>query len=1303
MSDTTTEVRAVLTAEDRASQVVRKIKTEVDALAKSFARLAKVNIAGIKDPASGKSGPTRSAETVAKAEVDAMRALRQRWAFQSRMARQQAADVRRQAQEIRAQDRERRAIEAVTMRDLRQRMALTMRMARQQAAEIQRAERERLRSAAAAERDEASALRRRIAGDRWRFALRERMDRQERHERERARRETIGRGRDTLDHGRDALRNVTRPIGIAAIAGTATAGIAARKILGAESDVDRAEINSRAYGGLSADAARSLRDRWAAPLAEELGAQTDKLLTAWTDAVKLGIPAAGAQAFAELSTKTSEAWEVPFEQVTDIMGTVNTLLTSKGEPFSIGKLHSVANSIQHLAAKQSTTPEKLISFLQRGAGAAQVLGMSQEAGLAFGSASTSLGNQAGQSGRMFDYIASRIIELPRLVKQHGQEGEQAKQLLRSLGYGSAQAMDAKRRASPDEFLADFLGRFNRIRDPRQQDQAIRFFTGREWLGEFGRMVKGIDTYKEAVKLAKEAKGLDAIGSVWELHRLKLAFVFKQFRAGWLNILGEFGKVLSPMARQAGDTFLAWSAKLRDGGLAARFRAGIEGIISGLGFKDLPALLTGIFGNPGEGAAGAVETWRATARGFGRGIRDVVDALLGAVRIFSGGSSDPEIVARWTARIMAFSAAMLVAAPAVTVLGGLTSAILALGTAAMTAWSAVKLAGLVSGSAAGAAGVAAAAGLRAVVARLLGGLGLAIVAELGARRGEIVTAILGALRGVWDSLVQAIKADFAEWSKDGILRGVLRTLDPNLPGLLPAPAKPRQPTHSIEPGADVPGWRRILDWWNGPARVERQSYSGQGFAGMIRPAAFDPLHDIADNTRRMARDAGATGARLQLAALAAPSRAAVAEFSGFSGGGSSGGSSGFAAAGPGGPGDPAKAFGRNFFTPGSGGPKVPGWFGKGSGGAGSGGAGGSGLVGYGANPGAYKPFLDYVARAEGTAGGKNNGYDVTLANGALLPGGKEQDLTKMTLDQIDAMQSGMLRHPGNRWNSSAAGRYQIVQKTLRGLRRDLGLRGDQLYDEALQDRLGAELARRRGANAGPLGDEWASLKGGKGIEAARILGAVPRDASTIPGPRPAEATGTGTGPQPGNFAERLTQLRNTGAISNAQCVSLAKAWVGAPASVTTWRKGDAVTGGEMKPGTPIATFLNRDGSQSNRYAGGGTGTPGANLDHAGVFHSYITDKNGKRVGMKMLDQWNGANGQPSVRDYYFGDRRGGEKDAGNYFAVKDQSGNYLGGARNPMSATSLAGAPSADGFKSSGWQPGAGGNAKALGLSNGVEC
>ena len=118
-----------------------------------------------------------------------------------------------------------------------------------------------------------------------------------------------------------------------------------------------------------------------------------------------------------------------------------------------------------------------------------------------------------------------------------------------------------------------------------------------------------------------------------------------------------------------------------------------------------------------------------------------------------------------------------------------------------------------------------------------------------------------------------------------------------------------------------------------------------------------------------------------------------------------------------------------------------------------------------------PFLDLVAKAEGTP--KGRGYNETLAYGRLTGG--PVNLTGMTLDEVDALQTRMLRHPANRWNSSAAGRYQIVRKTLRALRHKLGLPGDQLYDEPTQDLLAQVLKRGRGANVAGLRNEWEGLR------------------------------------------------------------------------------------------------------------------------------------------------------------------------------------------------------------------------------------
>jgi hypothetical protein len=65
---------------------------------------------------------------------------------------------------------------------------------------------------------------------------------------------------------------------------------------------------------------------------------------------------------------------------------------------------------------------------------------------------------------------------------------------------------------------------------------------------------------------------------------------------------------------------------------------------------------------------------------------------------------------------------------------------------------------------------------------------------------------------------------------------------------------------------------------------------------------------------------------------------------------------------------------------------------------------------------YRPLLDLIGFTEGTD--KGRGYNETLAYGALTGG--PVDLVGMTLDQVDALQTRMLAHPDNRWNSSAAG-------------------------------------------------------------------------------------------------------------------------------------------------------------------------------------------------------------------------------------------------------------------------------------------
>lgn len=92
-------------------------------------------------------------------------------------------------------------------------------------------------------------------------------------------------------------------------------------------------------------------------------------------------------------------------------------------------------------------------------------------------------------------------------------------------------------------------------------------------------------------------------------------------------------------------------------------------------------------------------------------------------------------------------------------------------------------------------------------------------------------------------------------------------------------------------------------------------------------------------------------------------------------------------------------------------------------------------------------------------------------------------TSMTVSEVLEWQKQFIEQ-GNQ--SSAVGRYQFIDTTLRGLVRELKINEDMKFDEALQDRLAVALLERRGIReyvdnkisreefAHRLSKEWAAL-------------------------------------------------------------------------------------------------------------------------------------------------------------------------------------------------------------------------------------
>lgn len=124
------------------------------------------------------------------------------------------------------------------------------------------------------------------------------------------------------------------------------------------------------------------------------------------------------------------------------------------------------------------------------------------------------------------------------------------------------------------------------------------------------------------------------------------------------------------------------------------------------------------------------------------------------------------------------------------------------------------------------------------------------------------------------------------------------------------------------------------------------------------------------------------------------------------------------------------------------------------------------------------LLDYIGKLE-TGRTDASAYEVIVF---FKQGKLPKPLTEYTIDELLAAQKTWAKN----WKGSAAGKYQIIRKTLLGLVAQLGIPGSTKFTPDLQDRLGFQLLTNRGwqafvsrqvtasAYALQLAREWASI-------------------------------------------------------------------------------------------------------------------------------------------------------------------------------------------------------------------------------------
>jgi hypothetical protein len=479
-----------------------------------------------------------------------------------------------------------------------------------------------------------------------------------------------------------------------------TAAVAAgRSATRSAVDLDKAETFARMHMDQSIVNARQLRDQWALPKAVELGQSPANLMMNAVEAAKAGVPDALAAGTAEMVMQIAKVFGIEMNEAMDGMGyaIAQELGAGRMKGDDIGGVRRLGNTAAFLAGKTAARPDQMLSFLRTGLGSGAMLGMKQDTTLAFGAAAIQAGAQGQQAARMLGSMAEDINKLEskaKDIRRKHTRSENDKLFLRLpglLGYGGGFGEISRSfREKPETAMFDFLKSFGKIKDDKLRDRALTAIFGADFKRFYANMVASPEMLDRTAQLAKEAysqtQETDFLSKSWGEFTNGLEFFLNRIKAAWSVIKSELGDTLKPFFLQFSDWVRDWYKAVGTGGLKQRFSAILNGLNEGfLGrpgtFRDL---LDQIFGKPGEGSAGNVESFFRFAKGFAQGLKSVWETIKSVfttvAKAFGIDSSDPEAMGQFAAKLIGFTVALHFLRPVISVLGLLVDGLMMLGKA-----------------------------------------------------------------------------------------------------------------------------------------------------------------------------------------------------------------------------------------------------------------------------------------------------------------------------------------------------------------------------------------------------------------------------------------------------------------------------------------------------------------------------------------------------------------------------------------------------------------------------------------------
>lgn len=819
--------------------------------------------------------------------------------------------------------------------------------------------------------------------------------------------------------------------------GLAAAGV--RSSVSEAIGLDRAETFGRMHMDQSIINMDSVREDWSMAMGAYLGEKAEVLTHTMVEAAKAGVPDDLSQASSELVTQVAKVFGISTGEVMNAFGFAVAQEMGAGRmQGSVADVDRLLNITSYLASTSAARPDQVFSAMRTGLGSGAMLGMDQAHTMAFLTSVVEAGAQGQQASRFLSSGARRLNAFGtnhRRIrrKSFSQRDENDKlflQLPRLLGFGNVRGMMDSKREDPNDFIFKVFDGLSKMEDQEMKNQAAFLLFGQDFARFYNNVIESPGIWrrniKNAVFAAGETSGDNFNSRSFAEYKQGYEHMVDSIGSIWSSVKAEVGTAFKPVMKEISEVANDWLKAVGTSGVRQRVEALIRGFVAGFGFESIRDMIRS-FGMLGHVDPEMNTKFFQFAKGFAEGLKFVFETVaemfsyVGWAASLLGMDDSPETMGKIIASILGFSVALHLLRPGVAILGLVGTMLMGLLNVGIGIYKLAKLMGLVGLAKGGLSAAAVATG--GGIASLLGRIGLgALLGVGGFMTGGILIAGLVGLAALAVEIINW-KA-MGDWWKGTTLGRFLAA--PNSPEIEAQREKYRKMREEVRNGKT--GMDYLLEYF-GYGNDADLPAEGATPNSILAPGYLRSLEGLSESFDAFA-------SKMDLAMLPMGDRLSLPGYNGSYSGygtGATGGSSGGASPSGG------SSFSRQQLQSMASGP--------------------------------MRGFLDFIGAAEGTDRGR--GYNETLGYGRFTGG--PVDLTSMTLDEVDALQTRMLRHPENHFNSSAAGRYQIVQRTLRSLRSQLGLSGSERFDERMQDMLATRLAMGRGANAAGLMNEWEGLR------------------------------------------------------------------------------------------------------------------------------------------------------------------------------------------------------------------------------------